>query len=66
MFLYAKQIINIGKRIEEIETKMRCIQTNVNWFKKCANDMDILLDEEEMYFIFLFFRIIKLLINFIL
>lgn len=47
-FLAAKQVINVSRNIEQMETKIRSIQSNASCIEKWAKEMDILIDEDEM------------------
>lgn len=48
-FVAAKRIVNVSRKIEYMETKIRNVQTNASCIEKWAKEMDILIDEDEMY-----------------
>lgn len=48
VFAASKKIVNLGRRIEQTESKAKTVQSNVNWVEKCAREMDILLDDDDM------------------
>jgi len=49
VFARAKQAVNLSRRIEHFETKMQNVQSNARSIEKLAKDMDIILDEDELY-----------------
>lgn len=49
VFASCKRLVDIGKKIEQLESKMKAVQSNASWVEKCAKEMDILLDDDEMY-----------------
>lgn len=49
VFVNAKRAVNLSRKIEQIETKMKNMQTNANCIEKWAQEMDILLDDDELY-----------------
>ncbi|XP_065205121.1 uncharacterized protein LOC135835005 [Planococcus citri] len=48
VFAASKRLVNLGRKIEQLESKMKTVQSNANWVEKCAKEMDILLDDEDM------------------
>lgn len=49
IFATSKRLVDIGKKIDQLETKVKSVQSNASWMEKCAKEMDIILDEDEMY-----------------
>ncbi len=57
LFSLARKVIDISRQIEQLETRIRSVQSNANWIEKCAKEMDILLDEDEKYVVNPIFKI---------
>lgn len=44
-----KQRVNLAREVDQLELKMRKTNTEVGWYEKSMREMDIVLDEREMY-----------------
>lgn len=49
MLVAVRQRVNLARQLDKLELQARRTNSECGWLQKAANDMDIILDEDELY-----------------
>ena len=44
-----RQRVNLAREVDQLELRMRKTNSEIGWYEKSMREMDIVLDEREMY-----------------